>query len=322
MTVADYIKKQDTDERRFSFEVLPPLKGNGTDALFATIDRLAEFNPAFINITTHHSEYVYRELEGGKFERQRVRRRPGTIAIAAAIQNRYHIPVEPHIICSGTTIEQTEYELLDLQFLGIRNLMLLRGDKAKEDSRFTPTPGGHTHTTDLIQQVVRFNEGFCADGTPIKNPGPKFDFGVACYPEKHEEAPNLERDMEYLKQKQDLGAQYAVTQLFYDNEKYFSFVEKARQMGITIPIVPGIKPFAKLSQLTVVPKTFHCDIPEALAKEIVKCKTDEQAKQLGVEWTTQQCRELYEHGIKNIHFYTVSAVESVAEVVKQLTANS
>ena len=300
MTVADYIKKQDTGERRFSFEVLPPLKGNGTGALFETIDKLVEFNPAFINITTHHSEYVYKELENGQFERQRIRRRPGTIAIAAAIQQRYDIPVEPHVICSGQTIEQIEYELLDLQFLGIRNLMLLRGDKAKEDSRFTPTPGGHAHTTDLIKQVVRFNEGFFADGTPIKHPGPKFDFGVACYPEKHEEAPNLERDMEYLKQKQD------------------SFVEKARQMGITIPIIPGIKPMAKLSQLTVVPKTFHCDIPEAFAKEIAVCKTDEQARLLGIEWTTQQCRELYEHGVKNIHFYTVSAVDSVVEVAKRL----
>lgn len=178
MTVADYIK-QDTGERRFSFEVLPPLKGNGTDALFQTIDKLAVFNPAFINITTHHSEYVYKELENGQFERQRIRRRPGTIAIAAAIQHRYDIPVEPHVICSGMTVEQIEYELLDLQFLGIRNLMLLRGDKAKEDSRFTPTPGGHAHTTDLIQQVVRFNEGYFADGSPIKHPGPKFDFGVA-----------------------------------------------------------------------------------------------------------------------------------------------
>ncbi len=318
MTVADYINQQSTDEHRFSFEVLPPLKGNGTEALFRTIDKLAVFNPAFINITTHHSEYVYRELDNGQFERQRIRRRPGTIAIAAAIQQKYNIPVEPHIICSGTTVEQIEYELLDLQFLGIRNLMLLRGDKAKEDSRFVPTPGGHAHTTDLIRQVARFNEGYFADGTPIKHPGPKFDFGVACYPEKHEEAPNLERDMEYLKQKQDLGAQYAVTQLFYDNDKYFQFVEQARQMGITIPIVPGIKPLAKLSQLTVVPKTFHCDIPEALAKEIVKCKTDEQATQLGIEWTTQQCRELYQHGVHNIHFYTVSAVDSVAEIARRL----
>ena len=265
--------------RRFSFEVLPPLKGTGTDRLFADIDKLREFDPAYINITTHHSEFVYKELPSGQFERQRI---------------------------------------LDLQFLGIHDLLLLRGDKAKEDSHFVPTPGGHAHTTDLIRQVKRFNEGFFADGTPIKNPGRAFDYGVACYPEKHEEAPNLERDMEYLKEKQDLGAQYAVTQLFFDNEKYFTFVEKARQMGITIPIIPGIKPLAKLSQLTVVPKTFHCDIPEPLAKEIVKCKTDEDAKALGIEWTAQQCRELYDHGVQNIHFYTVSAVDSVVHVAKKL----
>ena len=320
-TIADYITEEG-NERRFSFEVLPPLKGNGTEALFSTIDKLVPFDPAFINITTHHSEYIYRELPDGQFERLRVRRRPGTIAIAAAIQQKYHIPVEPHVICSGRTIEEIEYELLDLQFLGISNILLLRGDKAKEDSRFIPTPGGHTHTTDLIRQVVRFNEGYFADGTPIKNPGTKFDFGVACYPEKHEEAPNLEMDMQYLKEKQDLGAQYAVTQLFYDNSKYFSFVEKARQMGITIPIVPGIKPFAKLSQLTVVPKTFHCDIPEELAREVVKCKTDEQARQLGIEWTTAQCVDLYAHGVKNIHFYTVSAVDSVVEIAGRLRVES
>ncbi|MBR6195442.1 MAG: methylenetetrahydrofolate reductase [Prevotella sp.] len=317
MSVSEIIN-QHKRERQFSFEVLPPLKGTGTDRLFADIDKLAELEPAFINITTHHSEYVYRELPDGRFERSRVRRRPGTIAIAAAIQQRYHIPVQPHVICSGATIEDIEYELIDLQFLGIRDLLLLRGDKAKEDSRFTPTPGGHAHTTDLIRQVVRFNEGFFADGTPIKQPGQKFDIGVACYPEKHEEAPNLERDMQYLKEKQDLGAQYAVTQLFFDNRKYFEFVERAREMGITMPIIPGIKPMAKLSQLTVVPKTFHCDIPEALAREIVKCKTDEDARQLGIEWTTEQCRELYAHGVNNIHFYTVSAVDSVVEVTRRL----
>jgi 5,10-methylenetetrahydrofolate reductase len=317
MSVTEFIKK-DKRSRRFSFEVLPPLKGTGTEKLFADIDKLAPLEPAFINITTHHSEFVYREVADGRFERSRVRRRPGTIAIAAAIQQRYHIPVQPHVICSGATVEDIEYELLDLQFLGIHDLLLLRGDKAKEDSRFTPTPGGHSHTTDLIRQVQRFNDGFFADGTPIKNPGRPFDFGVACYPEKHEEAPNLERDMQYLKEKQDLGAQYAVTQLFFDNKKYFQFVERAREMGITIPIIPGIKPMAKLSQLTVVPKTFHCDIPEALAREIVKCKTDEDARQLGVEWTTAQCRELYDNGVDDIHFYTVSAVDSVVEVVKKL----
>lgn len=317
MTVVDLISK-DTESKHISFEVLPPLKGTGIGRLFDTIDKLKDFNPLFINITTHHSEFVYKQLDNGLLERQRIRRRPGTIAVAAAIQNKYNIPVQPHIICSGATVEDIEYELIDLQFLGINNLLLLRGDKAKEDRRFMPTPGGHAHTTDLIKQVVEFNNGIFANGEPIKNPGMKFDFGVACYPEKHEEAPNLEMDLSYLKMKQDLGAQYAVTQLFYDNEKFFSFVEKARQMGITIPIIPGIKPFAKLSQLTVVPKTFHCDIPQALAEEAVKCKTDEEAKQLGIEWTTAQCKDLYAHGINNIHFYTVSAVDSVVEVTKRL----
>ena len=317
MTVVDIINKV-ADKKRFSFEVLPPLKGTGTDKLFATIDKLREFDPAFINITTHHSEFVYKQIDNGLLQRQRIRRRPGTIAIAAAIQNKYNIPVQPHVICSGATIEDIEYELLDLQFLGINNLLLLRGDKAKEDSKFIATPGGHEHTTDLIKQVQQFNNGFFADGTPIKCPGQKFDFGVACYPEKHEEAPNLEMDIMYLKEKQDMGADYAVTQLFFDNKKYFEFVEKAKAMGITMPIIPGIKPFAKLSQLSIVPKTFHCDIPQELAKEAMKCKTDEEARQLGVEWTTQQCRELYDHGICNIHFYTVSAVDSVAEVARRL----
>ncbi len=317
MTVVDIINKV-ADKKRFSFEVLPPLKGTGTDKLFATIDKLREFDPAFINITTHHSEFVYKQMDNGLLQRQRIRRRPGTIAIAAAIQNKYNIPVQPHVICSGATIEDIEYELLDLQFLGINNLLLLRGDKAKEDNKFIATPGGHEHTTELIKQVQQFNNGFFADGTPIKCPGQKFDFGVACYPEKHEEAPNLEMDMMYLKEKQDMGADYAVTQLFFDNKKYFEFVEKAKAMGITMPIIPGIKPFAKLSQLSIVPKTFHCDIPQELAKEAMKCKTDEEARQLGVEWTTQQCRELYDHGICNIHFYTVSAVDSVAEVARRL----
>ena len=317
MKVLDIIQEQ-TRERNFSFEVLPPLKGTGTDALFATIDKLKDFDPLFINITTHHSEYVYKELEDGNFERQRIRRRPGTIAIAAAIQNKYHIPVIPHVICSGATTEDIEYELLDLQFLGISNLLLLRGDKAKDDKTFKPIKNGHAHTTQLIEQVNRFNEGFFIDGTPIKKPGVPFEYGVACYPEKHEEAPNLELDMQYLKQKQDLGAQYAVTQLFFDNRKYFDFVEKARKMGITIPIIPGIKPFAKLSQLTIVPKTFHCDLPQELASEVLKCKTDDDAKALGVEWTTQQCKELYESGVKNIHFYTVSSVDMVRQVVENL----
>ena len=317
MNIKEILKSTD-GSKHFSFEVLPPLKGTGTERLFSTIEKFKEFNPAYINITTHHSEYVYREVEGGQYERLRLRRRPGTVAIAAAIQNKFGIPVIPHVICSGASAFDIEYELIDLQFLGIENLLLLRGDKAKEDSRFVPTPGGYSHTTELIEQVNRFNDGFFNDGTPIKNPSGKFGFGVACYPEKHEEAPNIEMDMEYLKQKQDLGADYAVTQLFYDNQKYFDFVERARAMGITMPIIPGLKPFAKLSQLTVVPKTFHCDLPQELAQEVLKCKTDDDARQLGIEWTTEQCRQLYAAGVHNIHFYTVSAVDSVREVAKRL----
>ncbi len=317
MNITDFLNNEGLG-KGFSFEVLPPLKGNGTAALFRTIDSLKEFGPRFINITTHHSEYVYKEVENGLLTRQRVRRRPGTIAIAAAIQNKYDIPVIPHVICSGASVDDIEYELLDLQFLGISNLLLLRGDKAKEDRQFTPTENGHTHATDLIKQVARFNDGYFADGTAIKHPGEKFCYGVACYPEKHEEAPNMEQDLLHLKEKQDLGASYAVTQLFYDNQKFYDFVAKARQAGITLPIIPAIKPFAKLSQLTVVPKTFHCDIPEELAQEVLKCKTDDDAKALGVEWTVSQVKDLFDHGYNNVHFFTVSAVESVRQIAKIL----
>lgn len=317
MKVIEIINKN-KGKRKLSFEVLPPLKGNGTGNLFATIDKLKVFDPLYINITTHHSEYVYKELPNGQFERNKIRRRPGTIAIAAAIGNKYNIPVIPHVICSGASAEDIEYELLDLQFLGIENLLLLRGDKAKDDRIFTPTKGGYTHTTELIQQVNKFNEGFFNDGTPIKHPGTNFTFGVAAYPERHEEAPNLEMDIKYLKMKQDLGAQYAVTQLFYDNNKFFDFIKRAREMGVTIPIIPGIKPLAKLSQLTVVPRTFRCDLPEALADEVIKCKSDEDAKRLGIEWGIQQCKELYAAGFETIHFYTVSAVDSVKEIAKDI----
>lgn len=302
----------------FSFEVLPPLKGTGTEQLFHTIDLLREFDPAYVNITNHRSEYVYKDLGNGTMQRMRIRRRPGTIAVAAAIQQRYDLHVVPHVLCSGYTREDTEYMLLDLQFLGLTDLLVLRGDKAKEDATFRPTGDGHSHATELIGQINRFNGGHFEDGSPIKAPGAPFSFGVACYPEKHEEAPNPEADLEVLKQKADLGAQYAVTQLFYDNRKYFDFVERARKAGISIPIIPGIKPLSKLSQLTVVPKTFHCDLPQPLAAELSRCKTDEEVKQTGVEWAVEQCRELIAHGVPSIHFYTVSAVDSIRQIARQI----
>lgn len=314
MKVTDLIN--DPGRCPFSFEVLPPLKGNGTAQLFDTIDRLKAYEPRYINITTHRSEYVYNDVGGGLVQRQRIRRRPGTIAIAAAIQQRYSIPVVPHIVCSGHTREDLEYMLLDLQFLGIEDLLVLRGDKAREEHMFQPTGDGPSHATELIRQINEFNAGRFFDGTPIKHPGRPFHYGVACYPEKHEEAANMASDMEVLRQKVDMGAEYAVTQLFYDNRSYFAFVEAARSAGIGVPIVPGIKPLTKLSQLNMVPKTFHCDIPEALYLEARKCRTDEEVSRVGIEWSVAQCRELLAHGAPNLHFYTVSAVDSICEIAK------
>lgn len=316
MKIIDLIKQG--SGTAFSFEVLPPLKGTGIEGLKRTIEKLREYNPAYINITTHRSEYVYTDLGNGLMQRSRLRRRPGTVAVAAAIQNEYRIPVVPHILCSGFTREETEYVLLDLQFLGIENLLVLRGDKAKEDSSFRPTPDGYTHTTELMGQINDFNRGFFVDGTPIKVPGVPFSYGVACYPEKHEEALNLDTDFYWFKRKVEMGAEYGVTQLFYDNKSYFRLLEKARDNGVSVPIIPGIKPLTKMSQLSIVPKTFHCDFPEELAREAVKCKTDEEVKALGVEWGVQQCRELMAHGVPSIHFYTVSAVDSIAEIAKRI----
>jgi len=302
----------------FSFEVLPPLKGTGTSSLFNTIDTLKEFKPQSINITTHRSEFVYTEQEDGSFIRNSVRRRPGTVAVASAIMQKYDINVVPHIVVSGMTKEELEYNLLDLQFLGLSELLVLRGDKAKEDAKFKAIRNGYSYATQLISQINEFNAGRFIDGSPIKSPGVPFKYGVACYPEKHEEAPNPEFDIQVLKQKQDLGAQWAITQLFYDNDKFFAFEEKARQAGVTIPIIPGIKPMAKLSQLSVLPKTFHLDLPEALAKEAMHCKTDEEVKQLGIEWGVQQCKELMAHGVPRLHFYTVSAVDSIRQIAEQI----
>ncbi len=316
MKIIDLINSR--SQTAFSFEVLPPLKGTGIDGLKKTIDRLREFDPAYINITTHRSEYVYKDLGDGLMQRSRLRRRPGTVAVAATIQREYGIPVVPHILCSGFTREETEYVLLDLQFLGIENLLVLRGDKAKDEAQFRPTPDGYAHTTELQAQINRFNDGFFDDGSPIKVPGTPFSYGVACYPEKHDEAPNLAQDMAWFKRKVELGAEYGVTQLFYDNSAYFRFVEKARAMGITVSIIPAIKPLAKLSQLSVVPKTFHCDLPEALAAEAAKCKSDEDLRLLGIEWGVEQCKELIARGVPSIHFYTVSAVDSIAEIAKRI----
>ena len=280
MKVIDLINN--SKKTAFSFEILPPLKGTGIEKLYQTVDTLREFDPKYINITTHRSEYVYKDLGNGLFQRNRLRRRPGTVAVAAAIQNKYNITVVPHILCSGFTREETEYVLLDLQFLQINN----------------------------------FNKGIFVDGSEMKVTASPFSYGVACYPEKHEEAPNIESDLYWLKKKVEAGAEYAVTQLFYDNKKYFEFVEQAKAAGINIPIIPGIKPFKKLSQLSMIPKTFKVDLPEDLVKEALKCKNDAEAERVGIEWCVTQCKELMSHGAPSIHFYSIGAVDSIKEVAK------
>ena len=316
MRVIDLINS--TDQTAFSFEILPPLKGTGIEKVYQDIDTLREFDPKYINITTHRSEYVYKDLGNGIFQRNRLRRRPGTVAVAAAIQNKYGITVVPHILCSGFTREETEYVLLDLQFLGITDLLVLRGDKAKHESVFTPEPNGYSHAIELEEQINNFNKGIFVDGSEMKITNTPFSYGVACYPEKHEEAPNLSTDIYWLKQKVEAGAEYAVTQLFYDNRKYFDFVERVRKEGITIPIIPGIKPLKRLSQLSRIPKTFKVDIPEELTKEVLKCKDDQTVQQVGIEWCIQQCKELIAYGVPSIHFYSVSAADSIKEVAKQI----
>ena len=316
MRVIDLIKN--IDNTAFSFEVLPPIKGTGIEKLYETVESLLDFGPKYINITTHRSEYVYKELGNGLFERSRLRRRPGTVAVAAALHNKYHITTVPHILCSGFSREDIEYELLDLQFLNITDLLVLRGDKAKHESVFTPEPNGPSHAIELEEQINNFNKGVFIDGSPIKITNTPFSYGVACYPEKHEESPNMEQDIYWLNKKVEAGAEYAVTQLFYDNNKYFDFVERVRKEGIDIPIIPGIKPFRKLSQLTVIPKTFKVDIPQELALEALKCKTDEEANALGVEWCINQCKELIKFGVPSIHFYTVGAVDSIKQVAKAI----
>lgn len=314
MKVVDLIKH--TNKTAFSFEVLPPLKGTGIEKLYQSIDTLREFDPQYINITTHRSEYVYKELGNGLFERSRLRRRPGTVAVAAAIHNKYNITTVPHILCSGFSREDIEYVLLDLQFLNITDLLVLRGDKAKHESTFIRETNGPAHALELAEQINDFNRGVFVDGSPIKVTNTPFSYGVACYPEKHEEAPNMEQDIYWLKKKVEAGAEYAVTQLFYNNRKYFQFVEKVRAAGINIPIIPGIKPFRKQSQLSVIPKTFKVDIPQELALEALKCTTEQETERLGIEWCIQQCKELIEYGVPSIHFYSVGAVESIKEVAK------
>lgn len=315
MKVIDLIES--SKSTAFSFEILPPLKGNSIQKVYNVIDKLKEFDPKYINITSHHSESIYKTLPDGNIEKINIRKRPGSVAIASAIQNKYGITAVPHIICKGFTKDETEYALIDLNFLGVYDLLLLRGDvktleAGQNSNQF------HNHATDLQEQVNNFNNGLALDGSAFEANETSFSYGMACYPEKHEEAPNMESDIFYLKEKVKNGADYLVTQMFFDNEKYYSFVDRCRAEGITVPIIPGIKPVVFKNQLTVLPKIFRTDIPEAFASELRKCKNDDEVKAAGIEWCISQCKDLIAHNVPSLHFYTLMATDSVYKVAKEI----
>ncbi|MCD7935957.1 MAG: methylenetetrahydrofolate reductase [NAD(P)H] [Tannerellaceae bacterium] len=315
MRVIDLIKN--SKQTAFSFEILPPLKGNSIQRVYNVIDKLREFDPKYINITSHHSEFIYKAQPDGTYKKVNLRKRPGSVAIASAIQNKYDITAVPHIICKGFTKEETEYALIDLNFLGVHDLLLLRGDVKSLEPGQDPALY-HDYATELQKQVNDFNKGISLDGSTFEANETPFSYGMACYPEKHEEAPNLDSDIHFLKEKVKNGADYLVTQMFFDNEKYYSFVERCRAEGITVPIIPGIKPIVFRNQLTVLPRIFRSDIPEVLATELRACKTDEEAKAVGLEWCIAQCKELIAHGVPSIHFYTLMATDSVYKVAKEI----
>ena len=316
MRVIDHLTRND-GRTAFSFEILPPLKGNDISRVYGIIDRLREFDPKYINITSHRSTVEYQERPDGTIIKKKIRKRPGSVAIASAIQNKYGITAVPHIICKGFTRDETEYALIDLNFLGVHDLLLLQGDPKGPDKSTDPSVV-NIHATDLQAQVNDFNRGIYADGEPFEANATPFSYGMACYPEKHEAAPNMESDLRYAKMKVDAGASYLVTQMFFDNQKYYDFVARCRAQGISVPIIPGIKPVVTRSQLTVLPRVFRSDIPEPFASELSRCATDDEAKAVGVEWCIGQCRDLIAHGVPSIHFYTLMATDSVARVAKEI----
>lgn len=306
------------NETFFSIEILPPMKGHGIQKLFNEIEPLIEFDPKFIDVTYHREEYIYKKREQGLLEKVSTRKRPGTVGICAALMNKFHIDTVPHIICGGFTREETESALIDLQFLGIDNVLALRGDAIKSEGRFTPTTGGHEYATDLIGQINEMNKGNYLNHE-VENAFPtNFCVGVAGYPEKHFEAPNSLTDLKYLKKKVELGAEYIVTQMFFDNEKYFSFVQACRDFGINVPIIPGMKALSTKRQLTVLPSIFHIDLPDDLVRAVEDCKDDQSVRQIGVEWAIQQSKELKAQGAPCLHFYSMGKSDNIVKIAKEV----
>lgn len=315
MKVTEHLKN--ADSTLFSFEILPPLKGKSIQSIFDGIDPLMEFKPKFVNVTYHREEFIYKERENGLLEKIAIRKRPGTVGICAAIMNKYQVDAVPHLICGGFSKEETENALIDLQFLGIDNVLALRGDSIKTESTFRPHQDGHRYAVELIHQISDMNSGnYMMDDVQLEPTD--FCVGAAGYPEKHFEAMNMATDLQYLKAKVDAGAEYIVTQMFFDNQKYFDFVKACREIGIQVPIIPGLKPIKTMDHITFLPKFFKIDYPEALSRELLKCKDSKEVEKIGIEWGIQQSKELKAAGVPCIHYYTMSNSSMVKAIAKEV----
>jgi methylenetetrahydrofolate reductase (NADPH) len=314
MSVIDKIKN--AKGPLFTFELLPPLKGHSIERIYRTIDSLVEFDPAYINFTSHRNETTYKERPDGLLEKRVTRKRPGTIALAAAVKYKYNITVVPHLLCGGFTKEETENVLIEMNFLGIDDVLALRGDPLKGNRSFIPEKDGHTHTYELVRQIVDMNKGKYLEESLLGMSPTNFCIGVAGYPEKHFEAPNRQADMENLKHKVGSGASYIVTQMFFDSRKFFRFRDECKCMGINVPVIAGIKPISALNDINLLPQTFHIDVPHDLVTAVRKCKTDQEAREVGIEWATMQSKELIKEGVPGIHYYTLGRSDNIARIVK------
>lgn len=317
MKVIDHINNAN-GKTLFSFEIIPPQKGSSIQELYDNIDPLMEFKPPFIDVTTSREEFVYKDKGNGLLERRITRMRPGTVGICAAIQHKYKVDTVPHVLCGGFSREETEYLLVDCQYLGIDNVMALRGDAMKGEKYFEPSKGGHTYATDLVKQIKDLNKGKYLHEVIETSNSSDFCIGVAGYPEKHIEAPSMNYDIKWLKQKVDAGADYIVTQMFFDNQKYFEFVDKARAAGINVPIIPGIKPIATKRHLQLLPQVFKIDLPEDLIDAVSDCKNNEEVRQVGVEWTITQSRELLEAKVPVLHYYSMGKSDNIKNIASSI----
>jgi len=315
MKVTEYFEKA-KGQTLISFEVLPPLKGGGMKAIFDTLDPLMEFKPPFIDVTYHREEFIYKQRPSGYFEKTAIRKRPGTVGICASIMHRYGVDAVPHLICGGFSKEETENALIDLSFLNIDNVLALRGDARKFDGKFIPEPDGHKYALDLVKQVGDMNQGTYLDGTIVNGEKTDFCIGIAGYPEKHFESPNIESDLEFTKQKVEAGAGYIVTQMFFDNQKYFDYVDQCKAAGINVPIVPGLKPITKKYQLQALPRIFFLNLPQDLVKAVEKGKDKEAIKEVGIEWCIAQSKELKAKGVPCLHYYTMGDVDTIRRIAE------